>query len=305
MVLVGFFCVLGAIGLLVAGLVRSDPDLVWSSIGASAVGGLAVVVASIQRGRAARSSAAPAETDKDKDQAASSPTAEPTTVVTPLLPRRRPGTALATTPVASTADAIKDLPTPAAPAPEPPGPEPKLPDAGKTEPAADKPAEAALPDELPPDDAEHSNAVVDDAVITDLSETSADLSETGTDPSESLGVRSSSIADPVVDSAEDAEQDQDPPDEPDEEDVDMADLLTVIDLDNPVFVVDLRPRYHLGNCAHLPGREAIPIPLNEAREDGFTPCARCRPDAFLAAAARQLRAAPEDATGTGPRPGPA
>lgn len=298
MVLVGFFCVLGAIGLLIAGLVRSDPDLVWSSIGASAVGGLAIVVASIQRGRAARSSAGPAETDTDKDQAASSPTAEPTTVVTPVLPRRTPGSALATIPIASTADAIKDPPTPAATVPEPAVPEPKLPDAGKTVPAVDKPAKAALPDELPPDDAEHSNAVVDDVVITDLSEASAD-------PSDSLGAGSSSVPDPDVESAEGAEPYQDPPDEPDEEDVDMADLLTVIDLDSPVFVVDLRPRYHLENCAHLRGREAVPIPLNEAREDGFTPCARCRPDAFLAAAARQLRAAPEDATDTRHRPGPA
>ena len=49
-----------------------------------------------------------------------------------------------------------------------------------------------------------------------------------------------------------------------------------------VLVVDEHPRYHLAGCAHLAGRTAIPLPLDEARTDGFTPCGVCRPDATLA-----------------------
>ncbi len=87
----------------------------------------------------------------------------------------------------------------------------------------------------------------------------------------------------------DADENADPTDEPAEEDVDMADLLVVIELTDEVLVVDLRPRYHRAGCAHLKDREAIPLPVNEAREDGFTPCGLCQPDAALAAAARQTR----------------
>ena len=87
------------------------------------------------------------------------------------------------------------------------------------------------------------------------------------------------------------EMGDDPADEPAEEDVDMADLLTVVELDKPVLVVDLRPRYHLESCEHLRLREPIALPVSQAREDGFTPCALCRPDAALAASTRRLRSA--------------
>lgn len=66
----------------------------------------------------------------------------------------------------------------------------------------------------------------------------------------------------------------------------MADVLSVIDLDVEVLVVDLRPRYHLKSCEHLRGRHIIGIPVNQARLDGFTPCSLCPPDATLATAAR-------------------
>jgi len=51
-------------------------------------------------------------------------------------------------------------------------------------------------------------------------------------------------------------------------------------------VVDGRPRYHLAGCRHLTGRETVPLPISEARETGFTPCAWCRPDSRLAQTAR-------------------
>ncbi len=79
--------------------------------------------------------------------------------------------------------------------------------------------------------------------------------------------------------------------DPAEEDVEVTDLLTVVDLSDEVLVVDEHPRYHLAGCRWLGGRETIPIPVREARTDGFTPCAVCSPDAHLAAVERTRRAA--------------
>jgi hypothetical protein len=80
------------------------------------------------------------------------------------------------------------------------------------------------------------------------------------------------------------------PDPPVEE-VEVTDLLLVVDLTDEVLVVDEHPRYHLAGCTHLAGRETIPIPLDEARTDGFTPCAVCAPDRNLAERVRARRAA--------------
>ena len=70
--------------------------------------------------------------------------------------------------------------------------------------------------------------------------------------------------------------------EPGVEEVEVTDLLLVVDLTDEVLVVDEHPRYHLAACRHLRGRTAIPLPLDEARTDGFTPCATCAPDRNLA-----------------------
>jgi len=77
--------------------------------------------------------------------------------------------------------------------------------------------------------------------------------------------------------------------EPGEEDVEVTDLLLVVDLDDEVLVVDEHPRYHLPGCVTLSGRTAIPLPLDEARTDGFTPCGACVPDRTLAARERDRR----------------
>jgi hypothetical protein len=76
------------------------------------------------------------------------------------------------------------------------------------------------------------------------------------------------------------------PDPPVEE-VEVTDLLLVVDLTDEVLVLDEHPRYHLAGCVHLRGRTPIPLPLDEARRDGFTPCAVCAPDRHLA---EQVRA---------------
>ena len=80
--------------------------------------------------------------------------------------------------------------------------------------------------------------------------------------------------------------------DPPVEDVEVTDLLLVVDLHDEVLVVDEHPRYHLPGCRWLKGRETIPMPIDEARTDGFTPCARCTPDRTLAQRKRTRRAGP-------------
>jgi len=78
--------------------------------------------------------------------------------------------------------------------------------------------------------------------------------------------------------------------EPPVEEVEVSDLLLVVDLRDDVLVVDEHPRYHVEGCPWLAGRTTIPLPLDEARADGFTPCARCAPDRHLAGIERARRA---------------
>lgn len=78
-------------------------------------------------------------------------------------------------------------------------------------------------------------------------------------------------------------------DEPAEEATDAADLLIVSELPDQVLVVDEYPRYHLGGCTWLDHRATITIAVSEARELGFTPCARCGPDSELAIQYRAKR----------------
>jgi hypothetical protein len=88
---------------------------------------------------------------------------------------------------------------------------------------------------------------------------------------------------PVTDGGKGAPADLgDPP----VEEVEVTDLLLVLDLTDEVLVVDEHPRYHLEGCPHVAGRTTIPLPLDEARTDGFTPCAVCAPDRHLAERAR-------------------
>lgn len=81
------------------------------------------------------------------------------------------------------------------------------------------------------------------------------------------------------------------PGEPPLEEVEVTDLLLVVDLRDEVLVVDEHPRYHLAGCRWLTGRETIPLPIDEARTDGFTPCGICEPDRHLADLERSRKAA--------------
>jgi hypothetical protein len=48
-----------------------------------------------------------------------------------------------------------------------------------------------------------------------------------------------------------------------------------------VWVIDGRPRYHLGDCAIIKGQDAEPIPYEQATDDGFMPCSLCVPNAVF------------------------
>jgi hypothetical protein len=73
------------------------------------------------------------------------------------------------------------------------------------------------------------------------------------------------------------------------EDVEVTDLLVIVDLKDEVLVVDEHPRYHVAGCSWVGSRPTIPLPLDEARTDGFTPCGACRPDRTIAGRARASR----------------
>jgi hypothetical protein len=83
-----------------------------------------------------------------------------------------------------------------------------------------------------------------------------------------------------------AEQLGDPP----AEEVEVTDLLLIVDLKDEVYVIDEHPRYHVQGCPHLRGRAPIPLPMDEARTDGFTPCGVCSPDRTIAERERARRA---------------
>lgn len=112
---------------------------------------------------------------------------------------------------------------------------------------------------------------------SDTEAESATATTDGEDPAE--GAEEPAVAEAVAEA-------EDPDAEPAEEDTDAADLLVVSELEDEVMVVDEHPRYHLGDCGWLSDKDTIPIAVAEARELGFTPCARCGPDATLAATRR-------------------
>jgi hypothetical protein len=89
----------------------------------------------------------------------------------------------------------------------------------------------------------------------------------------------------VVDENDADDWADDPPDEPASQHVTPADAARLALLASEVVVVDGRPRYHLADCVHLIGREFEALPVSEAVELGFTPCGRCEPaDRLLAGA---------------------
>lgn len=68
-----------------------------------------------------------------------------------------------------------------------------------------------------------------------------------------------------------------PDDEPAEQVLGTAEAIAISHLRDVVLVVDGRPRYHLGDCLHLLGRQRESMPVNEAIAAAFTACADCQP----------------------------
>jgi hypothetical protein len=88
-----------------------------------------------------------------------------------------------------------------------------------------------------------------------------------------------------------------PADEPAEEAVAAAGAARIGQLDDQVAVIDGRPRYHLSDCVHLLGLDGELLPVAEAVDLGFTPCALCRPAAALLGRATR---SPEQFAGSPP-----
>jgi hypothetical protein len=123
---------------------------------------------------------------------------------------------------------------------------------------------------------------------TEIQRTSPTTDVTPAAPGEKAAPRSADPATPAPAGPRDSRANlPDPP----VEDVEFTDLLLVVDLKDEVLVLDERPRYHLAGCVHVTGRTTIPLPVDEARRDGFTPCAVCEPDRNLAERARARKAA--------------
>ncbi|SCF00884.1 hypothetical protein [Micromonospora chokoriensis] len=77
-------------------------------------------------------------------------------------------------------------------------------------------------------------------------------------------------------------------DEPAEQPVTPAEAARVARLPDAVQVVDGHPRYHLASCPYLAGRVPEELPVAEAVELGFTPCAQCAPATALLADVRPI-----------------
>ncbi|MEU1359075.1 hypothetical protein ABZ356_04445 [Micromonospora zamorensis] len=105
----------------------------------------------------------------------------------------------------------------------------------------------------------------------------------------SAPARPVSPASPFAASTDDAFLDGAPTaDEPAEQPVTPAEAARVARLPDAVQVVDGHPRYHLASCPHLVGRVPEVLPVTEAVELGFTPCAHCAPATALLADARPI-----------------
>lgn len=107
-------------------------------------------------------------------------------------------------------------------------------------------------------------------------ETTAAVPRDRTEPAERAEPVAENSADrPTVDV--DVETDAVPSDEPAEIPMSSVEAAALMRMDAEVMVVDGRPRFHLGGCVHLVGRDAEPLPAYEAVELGFGACALCRP----------------------------
>jgi hypothetical protein len=122
---------------------------------------------------------------------------------------------------------------------------------------------------------------------TTLIPAAGDLGDPGDTPepaAESAGTPAETPANASADASGEAETKAEA--DPGVEETPEADIAVLADLEDEVVVVDEHPRYHLRTCEWLGARDTIPIGVGEARQLGFTPCDRCRPDTTLVATHR-------------------
>jgi hypothetical protein len=262
----GLLVLLG-LGLFVGGVVTGTTALYWACVAACGLAAVVLVVARLRMAREdrefdRRASRAPsragaaAATPATGTRVPAAP-AGPRTAPQPVVPAERaPAPELPATPEPSAAAEHEAVPRPAGATAV------RTPDT-----APEPPAPEPEPEPEPP--AEESSAVVPPSAPASDGHGEEPARRGAHEPRESPADATSG--------------------EPGEEDVEVTDLLLVVDLDDEVLVVDEHPRYHLPGCPFLAGREAIPLPMVEARTDGFTPCATCRPVRHLADTERSRR----------------
>jgi hypothetical protein len=249
--------VLAGLGLFVAGVLTGVTALYWACVAVCAVAAI-LLIASRRKAPPARAAESAPEKEAPRKEAPRKQT--PTTAETPQVSAAAAHRDDA--PAAEPTTTVSEVPTSESPAHEP-------------EPADPEPAAAETPTGL------HATAHRTGAAGATAAHPATGASTTGSFPAQGRGAHA----------AADVPHGGAGMHEPGVEEVEVTDLLLVVDLTDEVLVVDEHPRYHLEGCRFLGGRETFPLPLDEARTDGFTPCALCAPDRHLADRERARKAA--------------
>ncbi|SEM03635.1 hypothetical protein SAMN04515665_12715 [Blastococcus sp. DSM 46786] len=257
MIVIAALLLLLGLGLFVGGLLTGSTALYWACVAACAVAAGVLVVARRQlAARAEEPAGAPAV--GTGSTASSARSTAPASSTADGVPASDAGPAATGPDLATGATSVPPVTAPPAAA-DPPAVDPPAVDPAAVEPPAAEPAAAPTPP------ASELVAVEPDEPVLPAQPTGPPA-----------GGRTAVGAPPEL---------EDPP----VEEVEVTDLLIIVDLTDEVLVVDEHPRYHLPGCVHLRRHEPIPLPLDEARTDGFTPCGVCRPDRQLADRARARR----------------
>ncbi|MEU4473092.1 hypothetical protein [Micromonospora sp. NPDC023888] len=149
------------------------------------------------------------------------------------------------------------------------------------------PVDHAAPADALLDDAPPFDARVDDATPFDNDATPFDEGPPFVTPVDHASPAVGPVS-PATSTDDDLSHGAPAADEPAEQLVTPAEAARVALLTDAVEVVDGHPRYHLASCPHLVGRVPETLPVAEAAELGFTPCARCAPATALLADARPI-----------------
>lgn len=126
------------------------------------------------------------------------------------------------------------------------------------------------------------NAPATEANTTAARAATGDPSDPGESSAVPAGAATGTARGTVPDRQQAGPDQQPAPDgEAPEEPRDPTVAALVARLPDEVLVIDEHPRYHVPACRTLSGRAVIPLPVSEAVELGFTPCAWCSPNRTL------------------------